>query len=95
MMKLTDAVDLSLGRKPKYYKGNTSNLIFPTPTASMWEWRGHSNHDTVRGFREVGIAVGKLNPTWVEWLMGFPHEHTDLSALETPSSPKLPNDLEK
>jgi hypothetical protein len=27
----------------------------------------------------VGIKTsGKLNPTWVEWLMGFPLEWTDL-----------------
>jgi hypothetical protein len=29
---------------------------------------------------------GSLNPTWVEWLMGFPPEWTALSASETPSS---------
>ena len=27
---------------------------------------------------------GQLNPTWVEWLMGFPAGWTDLSNLETP-----------
>lgn len=32
--------------------------------------------------------AGQLNPTWVEWLMGFPIGHTDLSPLETPSSRK-------
>lgn len=31
---------------------------------------------------------GKLNPTWVEWLMGFPTGWTDLQDSETPSSPK-------
>ena len=31
---------------------------------------------------------GKLNPTWVEWLMGFPLGWTDLEDLETPSSHK-------
>ena len=31
---------------------------------------------------------GKLNPTWVEWLMGFPTGWTDLKDSETPSSPK-------
>jgi hypothetical protein len=31
---------------------------------------------------------GQLNPTWVEWLMGFPLGWTDLEGLETPSSPK-------
>jgi DNA (cytosine-5)-methyltransferase 1 len=27
---------------------------------------------------------GKLNPTWVEWLMGFPEGWTDLEDSETP-----------
>ena len=27
---------------------------------------------------------GQLNPTWVEWLMGFPPGWTDLNASETP-----------
>ena len=31
---------------------------------------------------------GKLNPRWVEWLMGFPPGWTDLEDSETPSSPK-------
>jgi len=31
---------------------------------------------------------GKLNPMWVEWLMGFPLGWTDLEDSETPSSPK-------
>jgi len=31
---------------------------------------------------------GQLNPTWVEWLMGFPLGWTVLSASETPSSRK-------
>jgi hypothetical protein len=31
---------------------------------------------------------GKLNPTWVEWLMGFPLGWTDLGDSETPSSRK-------
>jgi hypothetical protein len=32
---------------------------------------------------------GALNPTWVEWLMGFPIGWTDLEASETPSFPRL------
>ena len=31
-------------------------------------------------------AGGKLNPTWVEWLMGWPLEWTDLKPLETDKS---------
>jgi hypothetical protein len=33
-------------------------------------------------------TIGQLNPTWVEWLMGFPIGHTDLGHWETPSSRK-------
>lgn len=28
----------------------------------------------------VSEQHGKLNPTWVEWLMGYPINHTDLDA---------------
>jgi hypothetical protein len=28
--------------------------------------------------------IGQLNPTWVEWLMGYPLGWTDLNASETP-----------
>jgi hypothetical protein len=31
---------------------------------------------------------GRLNPAWVEWLMGFPIGWTDLGPSETPSSPQ-------
>jgi hypothetical protein len=34
------------------------------------------------------LGNGGLNPTWVEWLMGFPSGWTALSASETPSSRK-------
>jgi hypothetical protein len=34
------------------------------------------------------MAGGKLNPTWVEWLMGLPLGWTALDASETPSSRK-------
>ena len=36
---------------------------------------------------------GALNPTWVEWLMGFPPGWTDLNHSETPLSPKFQNSL--
>lgn len=31
----------------------------------------------------TGLGVGQLNPTWVEWLMGWPMGWTDLKPLET------------
>jgi len=33
---------------------------------------------------EPSLIGGRLNPTWVEWLMGFPIGWTDLEASETP-----------
>jgi hypothetical protein len=60
--------------------------MWPTPTASE-DAAGKSgskmqvmlgNHKDVRG--EGG---GVLNPTWVEWLMGWPLGWTDLKPLET------------
>ena len=35
-----------------------------------------------------GTTIGALNPTWVEWLMGFPLGWTALERSETPSSRK-------
>ena len=35
--------------------------------------------------REIDVD-GRLNPTWVEWLMGYPTGWTALDASETPSS---------
>jgi hypothetical protein len=38
---------------------------------------------------------GALNPTWVEWLMGFPLGWTDLNPSETPLSLKSQNSLDE
>jgi hypothetical protein len=38
-----------------------------------------------------GTATGSLNPTWVEWLMGFPSGWTALEPSETPLSRKSPS----
>jgi hypothetical protein len=46
--------------------------------------------DGKAGMDLAGIVGGSLNPTWVEWLMGFPLEWTVLDALEMPSSRKSP-----
>ena len=44
----------------------------------MQEWGGSSNW--VRK-EDPELARGALNPTWVEWLMGWPLGWTDLDAL--------------
>ena len=60
--------------------------MWPTPTANE-EAAGTSkgkmqkmlgNHPKVRS-----QGIGTLNPTWVEWLMGFPIGYTDLKPSET------------
>ena len=73
--------------------------LWPTPMSRDYKDtitqadRGIGSRDDsklpLRVFREEKQATsGSLNPTWVEWLMGFPTGWTDLNALETPSSPK-------
>jgi len=79
-------------------KGNLEEAVakemFPTPMTP----RPHDTENTVGKYIEsqrqknllhaVAKEGGQLNPTWVEWLMGFPLGWTDLERLETPSSPK-------
>jgi DNA (cytosine-5)-methyltransferase 1 len=60
--------------------------LWPTPTANedhagrpggkMQKMLG--NHPEVRGTTEAEWRRGSLNPTWVEWLMGYPKGWTDL-----------------
>ena len=60
---------------------------FPTPSAT--DHKGSSKPGQRRGQLTdpaMGAipAGGQLNPTWVEWLMGFPLGWTDLEDSETP-----------
>ncbi|MFQ5593166.1 MAG: hypothetical protein ACE5HA_03355 [Anaerolineae bacterium] len=57
---------------------------FATPTARDARYtKGDQTSNQDRNLaREVG---GELNPTWVEWLMGFPIGWTDYAASATPS----------
>lgn len=65
---------------------------FPTPTATQHKgWSAnHNRADTDDRLdytieREAANTAqpGRLNPTWVEWLMGWPIEWTDLKPLAT------------
>ncbi len=73
--------------------------MWPTPTAR--DHKGGRKPETLeasgRGAtNSLNDAVtcqgqhGSLNPTWVEWLMGFPEGWTDLKPSEMPSSRKSP-----
>ena len=67
-------------------------LKFPTPRAS--DFKGATSAEAMskaaaRGFNPnlpeataASVGGGKLNPTWVEWLMGWPLGWTDLKPLE-------------
>lgn len=75
-----------------YARGNLTLTgavkLFPTPTVC-----GNRNRKGASKTSDNGLATavaasgrGQLNPTWVEWLMGFPTGHTDCDFSETPSS---------
>ena len=76
-------------------------VSWPTPRAQNGEPRNHKvwrrpdgqpqNLENAVAVRDPSAIGGPLNPTWVEWLMGFPLGWTDLEPSETPSSPKSPN----
>jgi hypothetical protein len=64
--------------------------LWPTPRADGRDNCGGSN--SRRSAKANGTYIGrKLNPQFVEWLMGFPLGWTDLEPSETPSYRKSPN----
>ena len=66
---------------------------WPTPQASDNRDRGNMSNPSIQRRIAIGKQImlsqsvdptsGALNPTWVEWLMGWPLEWTDLKPLET------------
>jgi hypothetical protein len=71
----------------------TNSATVPTPNAN--DWKGSSKPGQRRGQltdpdMDVIPAGGKLNPTWVEWLMGFPLGWTACAASGMPSSQRAP-----
>ena len=70
----------------KYGNSTTPRKMWPTPDASPHKYRLQGNSQQSKSLN--AIHGGKLNPTWVEWLMGFPLGHTDLKPSEMPSSRK-------
>ena len=78
------------------YKGKLEQAVamWPTPTASSWGNEGSrmmldkriaDGSITEQDKRAMTAGNGgRLNPMWVEWLMGFPPGWTDLEDSETP-----------
>jgi hypothetical protein len=57
------------------YKGSSAAVIRKNGQDRSWQ----SLHYAVEQVTDIG---GRLNPTWVEWLMGWPLGWTDLKPLE-------------
>ena len=69
-------------------------LMWPTPAATDYKGSGKNgktrdrlDYATERGTTKsktygIPTGTGQLNPTWVEWLMGWPLGFTDLKPLE-------------
>ena len=81
--------------------------LWPTPAAHEARL-GYQRRDTGKKGTQKSLSTividteggrekttGQLNPTWVEWLMGYPTGWTDLSVSETVSSHKSPTTSEK
>jgi hypothetical protein len=88
--------DVDGGRTTKGRKrqGETGlrRAVWPSPTqADGMGGPGSSGRDGGENLRTV--VGGQLNPTWVEWLMGFPLGWTDLGHSEMPSSRKSQSTL--
>ena len=94
-----------LGKDVFEKQGKVPAKNWPTPTARDWKDSGkavvnsprHSLPQTVaKNDKEQWIkGGGALNPTWVEWLMGYPAGYTDLKDWEMLSSRKLRKKSEK
>jgi hypothetical protein len=85
----------SKGGAPQDSKGKRDLRLdaktWPTPTTH--DHKGFENTRQSRSGETNGdnlptVVGGSLNPTWVEWLMGFPAEWTALKPSATPSSRK-------
>ena len=66
-------------------------VAWPTPNASdhiqrntsaLWKEKGRVNY-VLSNPEVTGVHGGQLNPTWVEWLMGWPLGWTDCAASAT------------
>jgi DNA (cytosine-5)-methyltransferase 1 len=59
----------------------TRENLWPTPTTvDTFTPKSRGNPTLGDAARTADSSTGKLNPTWVEWLMGFPLGWTDLEA---------------
>ena len=55
----------------------------------QWRRRQNPENNSLPDSVEFQGEPGRLNPAWVEWLMGFPNDHTDLDVLGNAVVPKI------
>lgn len=87
------ASDTGQRSKPYAQGGTPLSLaanLYPTPTtmkstggAALCKWGGAGARKKMAAMVTPSEMNGPLNPTWVEWLMGWPTGWTGLTALET------------
>jgi DNA (cytosine-5)-methyltransferase 1 len=86
------AYPAEFNRKTPTLAATVAMRKFPTPQASDNRDRGNMSNPSIQRrvakgkqimlSQSVDPTSGALNPTWVEWLMGWPLEWTDLKPLE-------------
>ena len=65
--------------------GLPAAALYATPLARDYRTGSKKRYGDPKRTRNLNDQIGgQLNPTWVEWLMGFPLGWTDLNASETP-----------
>ena len=64
-------------------KAKLKRMLFTTPTAHNAKETNDPSESTRNTPTLAAQVGGHLNPTWVEWLMGWPIGWTDLKPLET------------
>lgn len=100
----TPTADSAVNRQSRYAQGGMpltmAARLLPTPRASEWRGTGPLGskshlHRLSRGYLDATMqersgATGRLNPRFVEWMMGFPPGWTEVDspASATPSSRK-------
>lgn len=80
-VSLTDAVTAGNSTTPRRWRSPTAADALGGPMNPA-DRQGHTLNLKEQVW--VGGGGGSLNPTWVEWLMGFPLGWTDLELSETP-----------
>mgnify|MGYP004402278155 CR=1 FL=1 len=75
----TPRASAAMAEKTARENSNCQIAMWPTPTARDHKDNGKSPSELMRNSKTLAThAGGTLNPTWVEWLQGYPIGWTDL-----------------